>query len=161
GLYVSVCAHATCEGRAEWHCTFSRAQCGFLEGFRRGSASSHIPADTEVRAERHVWRNGGGRSGQPARIAQSSGTRWIPLPVPTTPAGPGGPFQVKTTHLLAIAAVVFNVAGNYCLSVGMKQTGELVSVSPLDYLRVLLNPWVAVGVGLLFGWLIAQLSLLS
>jgi multidrug transporter EmrE-like cation transporter len=68
---------------------------------------------------------------------------------------------VKTTHLLAIAAVVFNVAGNYCLSVGMKQTGELVSVSPLDYLRVLLNPWVAVGVGLLFGWLIAQLSLLS
>jgi uncharacterized membrane protein len=68
---------------------------------------------------------------------------------------------VKITHLLAIAAVVLNVAGNYCLSVGMKQTGELVSVSPLDYLRVLINPWVAIGVGLLFGWLIAQLSLLS
>ena len=68
---------------------------------------------------------------------------------------------MKTTHVLATAAVVFNVAGNYCLSVGMKQTGELVSVAPLDYLRVLLNPWVAVGVGLLFGWLISQLSLLS
>ena len=68
---------------------------------------------------------------------------------------------MKTPRLLAVAAVFFNVAGNYCLSVGMKATGELVSVSPLDYLRVLLNPWVALGVGLLFGWLIAQLSLLS
>ena len=68
---------------------------------------------------------------------------------------------MKTPHLLAIAAVLFNVAGNYCLSVGMKETGKLVSVSPLDYLRVLINPWVAIGVGLLFGWLISQLSLLS
>ena len=68
---------------------------------------------------------------------------------------------MKTPRLLAIAAVLFNVAGNYCLSVGMKESGKLVSVAPLDYLRVLLNPWIAFGVALLFGWLIAQLSLLS
>lgn len=68
---------------------------------------------------------------------------------------------MKTARLLAVAAVLFNVAGNYCLSLGMKQTGQLVSASPLDYLRALLNPWVALGVVLQFGWLISQLSLLS
>ncbi len=68
---------------------------------------------------------------------------------------------MKTTRLLAVAAVLFNVGGNYCLSVGMKQGGELISTSPVDYLRALLNPWVALGVALLFGWLISQLSLLS
>ncbi|HEY1336283.1 MAG TPA: hypothetical protein VGF59_02175 [Bryobacteraceae bacterium] len=63
--------------------------------------------------------------------------------------------------ILAVAAVSFNVAGNYCLSVGMHALGETVSVSPVDYLRALTNGWVALGVVLLACWLISQLSLLS
>jgi len=64
-------------------------------------------------------------------------------------------------RILAIAVVGFNVSGNYFLSVGMRSMGELVSVSPLAYLRALANAWVALGVVLLIGWLISQLSLLS
>lgn len=62
---------------------------------------------------------------------------------------------------LAVAVVGFNVSGNYFLSVGMRSMGELVSVSPLEYLRALANGWVALGVVLLIGWLISNLSLLS
>jgi drug/metabolite transporter (DMT)-like permease len=62
---------------------------------------------------------------------------------------------------LAVAVVGFNVSGNYFLSVGMRSMGELVSVSPLDYLRALANGWVVLGIVLLMGWLISQLSLLS
>ena len=43
----------------------------------------------------------------------------------------------------------------------MRAVGELVSVSPLDYLRPLTNPWVILGIVLLASWLVAQLSLLS
>jgi uncharacterized membrane protein len=68
------------------------------------------------------------------------------------------PFLIRA---LAAAAVCFNVLGNYCLSVGMRSIGATVSFSPLDYLRPLLNPWVALGVVLLAAWLISQLSLLS
>jgi uncharacterized membrane protein len=67
----------------------------------------------------------------------------------------------RIIRVLAVCTVIFNVAGNYCLSVGMRSMGELLSTSPLDYLRPLLNPWVATGVGLLICWLVAQLSLLS
>jgi drug/metabolite transporter (DMT)-like permease len=62
---------------------------------------------------------------------------------------------------LALAVVGFNAAGNYFLSVGMRSSGALVSVSPLDYLRAMANLWVIAGIVLLTGWLIAQLSLLS
>ena len=54
-----------------------------------------------------------------------------------------------------------NAGGNYFLSLGMRAVGETVSFSPLDYLRAMTNPWVLLGIVLLIGWLIAQLSLLS
>jgi drug/metabolite transporter (DMT)-like permease len=43
----------------------------------------------------------------------------------------------------------------------MRDIGEIVTLSPLPYLRALANPWVLSGVVLLIAWTIAQLSLLS
>lgn len=62
---------------------------------------------------------------------------------------------------LAVAVIVFNVSGNYLLDVGMRSVGEIVSLSPLDYLRVFGNAYVVSGVLLLLVWLLCQLSLLS
>jgi drug/metabolite transporter (DMT)-like permease len=71
------------------------------------------------------------------------------------------PRSQKLVLVLALAAVAFNSVGNYFLSVGMRSIGATISVSPLAYLRVLTNGWVALGVVLLACWLISQLSLLS
>lgn len=62
---------------------------------------------------------------------------------------------------LALAVVFFNVSGNYCLSIGMRSIGPLVSPSPAAYLRAMLHPTVLLGIGLLICWLISQLSLFS
>lgn len=60
---------------------------------------------------------------------------------------------------LAAAAVLFNVGGNYFLSVGMKSIGATVSLA--SFLPIFTNIWILLGISLLAGWLIAQLSLLS
>jgi drug/metabolite transporter (DMT)-like permease len=65
------------------------------------------------------------------------------------------------TRVLVLVSVIGNVVGNFLLSRGMHDIGELVTFSPLPYLRALLNPWVLCGVFLLIAWIIAQLSLLS
>lgn len=62
---------------------------------------------------------------------------------------------------LALAVIILNVSGNYFLDLGMRSQGEIVSFSPLDYLKVFANYWIILGVCLLAGWLICQLSLLS
>jgi len=66
-----------------------------------------------------------------------------------------------TIHALAVAVIVFNVSGNYLLDVGMRSVGQIVSLSPLDYLRVFGNAYVVSGVLFLLVWLLCQLSLLS
>ncbi len=67
----------------------------------------------------------------------------------------------RLIYLLAAAAVLSNTAGNCMLRAGLKSVGAIVSVSPLDYLKAFLNGWVVLGVVVLFGWLLLQLSLLS
>ena len=62
---------------------------------------------------------------------------------------------------LAVAVVFFNASGNYFLSLGMRRLGPLVSASPVDYILAIFHPAVLLGVLLLIGWLISQLSLLS
>jgi len=57
--------------------------------------------------------------------------------------------------------VLTNVLGNSFLSRGMQSVGELLSLSPLPYIRALFNPWVAVGVSLLIVWLLSHMALLS
>jgi drug/metabolite transporter (DMT)-like permease len=62
---------------------------------------------------------------------------------------------------LATASVLLNVGGNYSLSVGMRQIGATLSLSPAAYLPAFTNLWILLGICLLAAWLIAQLSLLS
>jgi drug/metabolite transporter (DMT)-like permease len=69
--------------------------------------------------------------------------------------------RLLKTRVLVVVAVAGNVLGNFALSRGMHDIGALVSLSPLPYLRALLNPWVFAGVCLLIGWIVAHLSLLS
>lgn len=65
------------------------------------------------------------------------------------------------TRLFTAIVVLSNVLGDYALSLGLKRVGPLVSWSPLVYIQALLNPWVAVGVGLLILWLLSHMALLS
>jgi drug/metabolite transporter (DMT)-like permease len=71
----------------------------------------------------------------------------------------------KTVHLktriFTGIVVLTNVLGNSFLSRGMQSVGELMSFSPLPYIRALFNPWVAVGVSLLIVWLLSNMALLS
>lgn len=73
---------------------------------------------------------------------------------PKAPPGRG-----RIVHLLAAATISFNAAGNCMLRVGLKSLGPTFSIS--GYLAALGNFWVILGVVVLFGWLILQLSLLS
>jgi drug/metabolite transporter (DMT)-like permease len=68
--------------------------------------------------------------------------------------------RVKTRIFTAIV-VATNVLGNSFLSRGMQSVGELVSLSPVPYIRALLNPWVALGTSLLIVWLLSTMALLS
>jgi len=68
--------------------------------------------------------------------------------------------RIKTRIFTAIV-VATNVLGNSCLSRGMQSVGELVSLSPVPYIRALFNPWVAVGTSLLIVWLLSTMALLS
>jgi uncharacterized membrane protein len=68
--------------------------------------------------------------------------------------------QLKT-RIFTTIVVVTNVLGNSFLSRGMQSVGELLSLSPLPYIRALFNPWVALGVSLLIVWLLSHMALLS
>ncbi len=63
--------------------------------------------------------------------------------------------------ILTLIVVFSNVIGNFSLSRGMRGTDPHVFDSPLGYIQVLFNPWVAVGVVLLLLWMFSQMALLS
>lgn len=65
------------------------------------------------------------------------------------------------TRIFTAIVVATNVLGNSFLSRGMQSVGELVSLSPVPYIRALLNPWVALGTSLLIVWLLSTMALLS
>jgi drug/metabolite transporter (DMT)-like permease len=69
-------------------------------------------------------------------------------------------FRLKTRVLTAIV-IVANVLGNFFLSWGLKHRGGPLGAAAIEYLRVLFNPWVAAGVGLLIFWLLSRMALLS
>ena len=73
---------------------------------------------------------------------------------------PGKALRLKTRIFTAIV-VLTNVLGNSFLSRGMQSEGELISLSPVPYIRALFNPWVAVGVSLLIVWLLSHMAMLS
>lgn len=61
---------------------------------------------------------------------------------------------------LAFAVVLLGGFGNLSLAFGMKHAAT-VGLDPLDYLRAMLNPFVAGGIILLILWLLLRLALLS
>lgn len=65
------------------------------------------------------------------------------------------------TRILTVIVVLSNVFGNFLMSWGLKHRATALGASVLEYLGVLLNPWVAAGVALLILWLLARMTLLS
>lgn len=57
--------------------------------------------------------------------------------------------------------VLFNCLGNLSLAWGMKHVPETMALNPLDYVRAMLNPYVAGGIVLLILWLLTRMTLLS
>ena len=68
--------------------------------------------------------------------------------------------RIKTRIFTAIV-VLSNVLGNSFLSRGMQSMGEMLSLSPIPYIRALFNPWVALGTSFLIVWLLSTMALLS
>ena len=85
------------------------------------------------------------------------------LGVLTEPALPIAPVHTSKLKTLALVlAVVFlNAVGNVFLAWGMRHIATQVSVNPLDYIRAMLNPFVAFGTILLILWLLTRMALLS
>ena len=65
------------------------------------------------------------------------------------------------TIVLTLVVTFSNVVGNFSLSWGMRGTAARAFDSPLAYIRVLFDPWVAVGVALLLLWMLSQMAFLS
>ncbi len=65
------------------------------------------------------------------------------------------------TQLFTVLVILTSVSGNFSLSWGMREVGQIVTASPLAYVRAVFNPWVTVGISLLIVWLFAQMALLS
>ncbi len=74
---------------------------------------------------------------------------------------PKSPTEIHKTRVLTFVVILTNVIGNLLLSRGMHQVGEIVSASPLDYVRAFANPWALIGMCVLVLWMIAELALLS
>ena len=68
---------------------------------------------------------------------------------------------IVKTVVASVVVVATNVIGNYALSRGMHQVGEVLSWSPMAYIRTFTHPWVAVGVVFMLAWLASRLALLS
>ena len=62
---------------------------------------------------------------------------------------------------LVFGVICFNALGNLLLAWGMKHSGETVSLNPLSFVRVMLEPAVAGGILLLILWLLSRMTLLS
>ena len=70
-------------------------------------------------------------------------------------------FLRHKTLLVSLVVIASNAFGNYTLTRGMRDVGSVVSISPVPYIRAMLDPWVVAGIILLAIWLITRLSLLS
>ena len=62
---------------------------------------------------------------------------------------------------LSALVVLLNNLGNLSLAVGLRSLSKALGLDPLDYVRAMLNPFVALGVGLLVLWLLTRMALLS
>ena len=65
------------------------------------------------------------------------------------------------TAVFAVIVILSNAVGNLLLTLGLREDNHQLSVSPLDYILAILNPWVMAGVALLILWLLSRMALLS
>jgi len=56
---------------------------------------------------------------------------------------------------------LLNCFGNLSLAWGMKHVTFRVGLDPTGYVRAMVNPFVALGIGLLILWLLTRMALLS
>ena len=52
------------------------------------------------------------------------------------------------TLLLAVAVILLNAVGNLSLTWGLRHIAETMGLNPVDYVRAMVNPFVAGGIGL-------------
>jgi uncharacterized membrane protein len=65
------------------------------------------------------------------------------------------------TKLLTVFVVATNVLGNFSMSWGMKHQSTELGLAPLAYIRLILTPWVLLGVTLLILWFLSRMTLLG
>ena len=72
-----------------------------------------------------------------------------------------GRSPVVRTYFLLLAFVLLRAFGNLALAWGTKHFSESLSSDPLAYLRVLLNPFVTLGIAMMIVALMVRLALLG
>lgn len=65
------------------------------------------------------------------------------------------------TRGFAIIVILSNAFGNFFLTWGLRHREGHLSLSPVDYILAILNPWVLLGVALLILWLLSRMAFLS
>jgi drug/metabolite transporter (DMT)-like permease len=68
---------------------------------------------------------------------------------------------ILKTYFVVLLFLALRAAGNSSMAWGMKQVPERMSINPALYLRAMLNPFVAIGVGALILALLTRMALLS
>ncbi len=65
------------------------------------------------------------------------------------------------TRVFAILVILSNALGNFFMTWGLRHREGSLSLSPVDYVLAILDPWVMLGVGLLILWLLSRMAFLS
>ena len=65
------------------------------------------------------------------------------------------------TRAFAIIVILSNALGNFFLTWGLRHREGTLSLSPVDYVLAILDPWVMLGVALLILWLLSRMAFLS
>ncbi len=73
---------------------------------------------------------------------------------------PALPRKAKTLWL-TLLVIVLNASGNLSLTLGMRSLPGTMSANPLDYIRAMFHPQVALGMVLLILWLLTRMTLFS
>ena len=72
------------------------------------------------------------------------------------------PHRTRTqTFVLVVAVVVLNALGNLLLTWGLRHVADSLGLNPVHYLRAMINPFVAAGIGMLILWLLTRMTLMS
>lgn len=65
------------------------------------------------------------------------------------------------TRMFALIVILSNALGNFFLTWGLRRREGTLSLSPVDYVLAMFQPWVTLGVALLVLWLLSRMALLS